>query len=120
VTVLAYGTMLHVCREAAEEAAGRDIDVELIDLRTLWPLDIDTVLRSVEKTGRLVVVHEAPRTCGYGAESAAQIAERAIDVLKAPIVRVTGLDTPFPYTLEQDYLPDVPRILQGIETAVGY
>jgi 2-oxoisovalerate dehydrogenase E1 component beta subunit len=120
VTLLAYGTMLHVCREAAEEASGRDIDVELIDLRTLWPLDIDTVLESVERTGRLVVVHEAPRTCGYGAEISAQIAERAIDVLKAPIVRVTGLDTPFPYTLEQEYLPDVPRVLQGLETAVEF
>jgi pyruvate dehydrogenase E1 component subunit beta len=120
VSLFAYGAMLHVCREAAEEAAKREIDVELIDLRTLLPLDIETLIASVERTGRAVIVHEAPRTCGYGAEIAAQIAERAIDVLKAPIVRVTGLDTPFPYALEQAYLPDVPRVMQGLEKAVAY
>jgi pyruvate dehydrogenase E1 component beta subunit len=119
VTVLAYGSMLHVCREAAEAAArgdgvGSPIEAELIDLRTLWPLDIDL------RTGRVVIVHEAPRACGYGAELAAQIAERAIDALRAPIVRVTGLDTPFPYTLEQAYMPDVPRVLRGLQTVVGY
>jgi 2-oxoisovalerate dehydrogenase E1 component beta subunit len=120
VTILAYGAMLHVCREAAEEAAQRGIEIELIDLRTLWPLDIETVIESVSRTGRAVIVHEAPRTCGYGAELAALIAERAIDCLKAPIRRVTGLDTPFPYALEQSYLPTVPRILQGVEAAVAY
>jgi 2-oxoisovalerate dehydrogenase E1 component beta subunit len=120
VTVLAYGAMLHPCREAAEEAAGRGIETELIDLRTLWPLDIETVINSVERTGRAVIVHEAPRTCGYGSELAAQIAERAIDSLRAPIRRVTGLDTPFPYALEQSYMPTVPRILQGVEAAVTY
>lgn len=120
VTMLAYGAMLHVCREAAEEAAGQGIEVELIDLRTLWPLDIDTVIASVERTGRAVIVHEAPRTCGYGSELAAQIAERALDCLKAPIRRVTGLDTPFPYALESSYLPTVPRVLRGVEAAVAY
>jgi 2-oxoisovalerate dehydrogenase E1 component beta subunit len=124
LTIYAYGAMLHVCREAAEEAAkgavgGRPVDIELIDLRTLWPLDIDCVISSVERTGRAMIVHEAPRTCGYGAEIAAQIAERAIDCLKAPIVRVTGLDTPFPYALEQAYLPDVPRVLQGVAKAMS-
>jgi pyruvate dehydrogenase E1 component beta subunit len=120
VTVLAYGAMLHVCRDAAEAASGRGIEVELIDLRTLWPLDIETVITSVERTGRAVIVHEAPRTCGYGSELAAQIAERAIDCLKAPIRRVTGLDTPFPYALEQSYMPTVPRVLQGVEAVVTY
>jgi pyruvate dehydrogenase E1 component beta subunit len=88
---------------------------ELIDLRTLLPFDIETILQSVHKTGRVIIVHEAPRTCGFGAELAASIQERALLHLEAPILRVTGFDTPFPYTLEPEYLPDNDRILDALE-----
>ena len=94
------------------------IDVEVIDLRTLWPVDIDSIVQSVKKTGRVVVVHEAPKSCGFGAEIVALINEKAFVHLEAPPVRVTGWDTPFPYTLEMDYLPLAGRILPAIlETA---
>lgn len=118
VTVLAWGSMLHEARQAVEDAAAQGVDAELIDLRTLWPVDIDTLVASARKTGRVVIVHEAPRTCGLGAELLSLIQERCFVHLEAPIKRVTGWDTPFPYTLENDYLPRAPRILQGIlETA---
>ena len=119
-TVLAYGAMVPVAAEAATEAAKRDWSVEIIDLRTLVPLDSETVLASVRKTGRVVIVHEAPRTCGYGGELAALIAEQALTSLLAPVLRVTGYDTPFPYTLEHSYLPDAPRVLRAIEHAMSY
>jgi 2-oxoisovalerate dehydrogenase E1 component beta subunit len=114
VTVVAWGAMLHEAREAAEHAEKENVDVELIDLRTLWPLDVDTLVESVKKTRRLVIVHEAPRTCGFGAELMAQVVERAFYHLEAQPVRVTGYDTPFPYTLENEYLPRAPRILKAI------
>jgi 2-oxoisovalerate dehydrogenase E1 component beta subunit len=120
VTVLAYGAMVPVSVEAAEQAGGRGWSVEVLDLRTLLPLDSETMLESVRKTGRVVIVHEAPRTCGYGAELAAQIAEQALTSLQAPVLRVTGYDTPFPYTLEHSYLPDAPRVLRAIEHAMSY
>ena len=119
-TVLAYGSMVPVSTEAAEEAVARGWSVEVLDLRTLVPLDLETVLASVQKTGRVVVVHEAPRTCGFGAELSALIAERALTSLQAPILRVTGYDTPFPYTLEHSYLPDPPRVLRAIEHVMAY
>ncbi|MDZ4063957.1 MAG: transketolase C-terminal domain-containing protein, partial [Coriobacteriia bacterium] len=87
---------------------------EVIDLRTLWPVDIDTIVASVEKTGRVVVVHEAPKTCGFGAEILALINEKAFWRLEAPPKRVAGFDTPFPYTLEMEYLPLAHRILPAI------
>jgi 2-oxoisovalerate dehydrogenase E1 component beta subunit len=115
VTLLAYGSMVPVCEDAAVRAESeRDASVEVLDLRTLLPLDVDAVLASVEKTGRVVIVHEAPRTCGYGAELAAVIAERAITALQAPVLRVAGFDTPFPYTHEQVYLPDAERVMNAI------
>ncbi len=118
VTVLAWGAMLYEAIEAANQAASQGIDTEVIDLRTLWPVDIDTIVASVKKTGRVVVVHEAPKTCGFGAELVALINEKAFLHLEAPPVRVTGYDTPFPYTLEMDYLPLAGRILPAIvETA---
>jgi 2-oxoisovalerate dehydrogenase E1 component beta subunit len=120
VTVLAYGAMVPVSVEAAEQGAARGWSVEVLDLRTLVPLDQAAVLASVQKTGRAVVVHEAPRTCGYGAELAALIAERAMTSLQAPILRVTGYDTPFPFTLEHSYLPDAPRVLRAIEHVMSY
>ncbi len=119
VTVLTYGAMVAPTLEA-QELMGGEADLEILDLRTLWPLDIDTVLESVRKTGRVVIVHEAPRACGFGAELAAQIAERAIDHIAAPIVRVTGWDTPFPYALEPHYLPDPQRIAAGCMRVLKY
>jgi pyruvate dehydrogenase E1 component beta subunit len=115
VTLLAWGGMVPISMEAAEKAVGMGYDIEVIDLRTLLPFDIETILESVKKTGRVIVVHEAPRTCGFGAELAASIQERALLHLEAPILRVTGFDTPFPYTLEMEYLPNVGRILDAIE-----
>ena len=115
VTVLCYGAMVHVCEQAAEEAEKAGRSVEIVDLRTLVPLDEHTVLESVKKTGRCVVVYEAPKTCGYGAELSALIAEQCIEYLEGPVVRVAGFDTPFPYTLEPLYMPDQKRVLAGIE-----
>jgi len=120
LTVLAYGAMVPVAVEAAEQAAARGGSVEVVDLRTLVPLDVATMLASVRKTGRVVIVHEAPRTCGYGAELAASVAEQALTSLQAPVLRVTGYDTPFPYTLEHTYLPDARRVLAAIEHAMSY
>ena len=114
VTVIAYGAMLHEASEAVDEAAKLGIECELIDLRTLWPLDIDCLVTSSKKTGRIVIVHEAPRTCGLGAEISSLLQERCFVYLQAPIKRVTGWDTPFPYALENEYLPRAPRIFQGI------
>jgi 2-oxoisovalerate dehydrogenase E1 component beta subunit len=120
VTVIAWGAMLHEAIEAVDAAAKKDIDCELIDLRTLWPLDIDTVVASAKKTGRVVVVHEAARTCGLGAEISTLIQERCFVHLEAPVKRVTGWDTPFPYTLEIEYLPRAGGILQGIEDTAAF
>jgi 2-oxoisovalerate dehydrogenase E1 component beta subunit len=118
VTVLAWGAMLYEALAAAEEAHRQGIGAEVVDLRTLWPVDIDTILASVKKTGRVVVVHEAPRTCGFGAELVTLVTERAFLHLEAPPARVCGFDTPFPYTLEMEYLPLAHRILPAlIETA---
>jgi len=115
VAIFAYGAMLHVAMEAAELAAAKGINVEVVDLRTLMPFDIDSILNSVKKTGRVVILHEACKTCGFGAEIAAQIAERALLQLEAPIVRVAGFDVPFPYVLEDEYMPNANRVLNAIE-----
>ena len=120
VTVLCYGAMVHTVVEAVDKLAAEGFDPEIIDLRTLLPLDTGAVIRSVEKTGRAVIVHEAPRTCGYGAELAALIAEKALMSLEAPICRVTGFDTPFPYTLENEYLPSTDRVARGIRDTVNF
>jgi 2-oxoisovalerate dehydrogenase E1 component beta subunit len=115
VTVLCYGAMVHTCTEAAEQASAAGYDPEIIDLRTLMPLDAETILESVRKTGRVVIAYEAPKTCGYGAELAALIAEKALLSLEAPIARVAGFDTPFPYTLENEYLPSAERVALAIQ-----
>jgi 2-oxoisovalerate dehydrogenase E1 component beta subunit len=120
VVILAYGAMLHVAMEAAELASAKGINVEVVDLRTLLPFDIETIMTSVKKTGRVVIVHEACKTCGFGAEIAAQIAEKALLHLKAPIVRVAGYDVPFPYVLEDDYVPNAIRVLNAIERVHNY
>jgi pyruvate dehydrogenase E1 component beta subunit len=118
VTLVAWGAMLLEALAATEEVRAQGIDCEVIDLRTLWPLDTDTVVESVKKTGRLVIVHEAAKACGLGAEMVAQICEKAFLHLEAPPRRVTGWDTPFPYTLENEYLPLAHRIVPAlIETA---
>jgi 2-oxoisovalerate dehydrogenase E1 component beta subunit len=119
-TVLAYGAMAQVSLEAATAAAERGWSVEVVDLRSLSPLDTDAVIASVTKTGRVVIVHEAPRTCGYGAELAALIAEKALTSLQSPVLRVTGYDTPFPYTLEHSYLPDANRVMRAIEHVMNF
>jgi len=120
VTLVAWGAMWHEADQAAREAEAEGIDCEVIDLRSLQPLDLDTVVASVKKTGRAVVVHEAPRTCGFGAELVALVQERCFLHLEAPIARVTGFDTPFPYTLEMEYLPRAPRILKSLRETVSY
>jgi 2-oxoisovalerate dehydrogenase E1 component beta subunit len=114
VTLIGYGAMMPLLIDAATKASEQGISCEVIDLRTLVPFDIDTLVSSVKKTGRAVVVHEAPRTCGYGAELVASICERAMEYLEAPIQRVTGFDTPFPYTLEHEYMPNADRVLRAV------
>ena len=114
VTVVTYGAMVPLALRTAAAAATEGIEVEVIDLRTLLPLDIDHVVRSVEKTNRAVVLHEAPRTCGYGAELMAQIVERAFWHLESPLARVTGFDTPLSYALEDAYMPSSARLLKTI------
>ncbi|MFT2214120.1 alpha-ketoacid dehydrogenase subunit beta [Rhizobium giardinii] len=107
VTVIAYGTMVHVALAAADEMG---IDAEVIDLRSLLPLDLDTVVQSVTKTGRCVMVHEATLTSGYGAEVVALVQEHCFYHLEAPVVRVTGWDTPYPHAQEWDYFPGPARV----------
>ena len=116
VTILAYGTMVHVALAGAE-AAG--VDAEVIDLRCLLPLDIDTIAESVKKTGRCVIAHEATRTSGFGAELAALVQEHCFYHLEAPIVRVTGWDTPYPHALEWEYFPGPQRLAEGIRRAMA-
>ena len=118
VTVVSWGAMVYEALSAAEQLQNEGVDCEVIDLRTLWPLDVDTVVESVKKTGRLVVVHEAPKACGFGAEVVQLVTEKAFLHFEAPPVRVTGWDTPFPYTLENEYLPLAHRIAPAVlETA---
>jgi pyruvate dehydrogenase E1 component beta subunit len=118
VTIVAWGAMLYEALDAAQKCAAEGVEAEVIDLRTLWPLDIDTIVASVKKTGRVVVVHEAPKSCGLGGEIVSLINEKAFLHLEAPPRRVTGFDTPFPYTLENEYLPLSHRIVPAVlETA---
>ena len=117
VTLIAYGAMVPVCLEAAEHV---DASCEIVDIRSLRPLDEKTILASVAKTGRVVIVHEAPRTAGFGAELAALIAERAIFDLQGPVVRVTGYDVPYPYwTIEDAYMPSVERVAAAVRSLVA-
>jgi 2-oxoisovalerate dehydrogenase E1 component beta subunit len=111
VTVLTYGSMVHVALAAALDSG---IDAEIIDLRTLVPLDIGAITASVEKTGRCVIVHEATRTSGYGAELSALVQEHCFYHLEAPIERVTGWDTPYPHAFEWDYFPGPDRVVAAM------
>jgi 2-oxoisovalerate dehydrogenase E1 component beta subunit len=120
VTIVTWGAMLYEALAAADEAAKKGIECDILDLRTLWPFDIDAIVESVKKTGRIVVVHEAPKTCGLGGEIIALINEKCFLHLEAPPMRVTGFDTPFPYTLEMEYLPLAHRILPAIQKTVEF
>ncbi len=121
VVVFCYGAMVPVALEAAEKAEqDRKWSVRVVDLRTLSPMDEDAVIEHAKETGRVIVLHEAPRFCGLGGEISAIIAENAIEYMEAPIVRVTGFDTPFPNTLEHHYLPDARRVLDGMERVMTY
>lgn len=120
VTVVAWGAMLYEALSAAGQVAEQGIDCEVIDLRTLWPLDLETIVKSVEKTGRIVVVHEAPKACGFGAEILQQVSETSFLHFQAPPARVTGWDTPFPYTLENEYLPLAHRIVPQLIATAQY
>ena len=116
LTILTYGAMVHVALAAAEEAA---VDAEIVDLRTLLPVDIEVVTASVEKTGRCLILHEATRTGGYGAELSAMVQERCFHHLEAPIRRVTGWDTPYPHTFEWHYFPGPRRVVEGIRQVMA-
>jgi len=112
VTIIAYGTMVHVAQAAATESG---VDAEIIDLRSLWPLDLDTLVASVKKTGRCVIVHEATRACGLGAELASLVQEHCFYQLEAPIERVTGWDTPYPHAQEWLYFPTPKRVIDALQ-----
>lgn len=116
LTVLAYGTMVHVALAAVEE---RGLDAEVIDLRTLVPLDIETIQASVQKTGRCLVAHEAPRTSGFGAELVSLVQERCFYHLEAPVERVTGWDTPYPHAYEWSYFPGPKRLKKALEKVMA-
>ena len=120
LTVVTWGAPVFQCLEAMDNLP-EDVSIELIDLRSIYPFDMDTVAQSVQKTGRCVIVHEAPLTAGMGAEIAARIMEECFLYLKAPVQRVAGFDTIMPYyKLELDYLPESPRIQKGIEECLAY
>lgn len=121
ITIATYGAMVHTALEAAELAEKKHgWSAEVIDLRTLFPFDRDLLIQSIEKTGRLIIVHEAPRTLGLGAEISAYVAENAIDLLRGPILRVTGYDTPFPLAHEKLYMPNVARIYLAMQKIMRY
>ncbi|MGZ8629087.1 MAG: transketolase C-terminal domain-containing protein, partial [Actinomycetota bacterium] len=113
-TLVAYGSMVPLCEQVVDALAD-EASVEVLDVRTLKPLDEDALLASVAKTGRVVLVQEAPRTCGYAAELAAIIAEKAIFDLQGPVLRVTGYDVPYPYwQIEDAYMPSVERVSAAV------
>ncbi|HEY9379421.1 MAG TPA: alpha-ketoacid dehydrogenase subunit beta [Jiangellaceae bacterium] len=120
-TVVAYGPMVRTCLDAATAAAEEGRSLEVIDLRSLSPLDMPVLLDSVRKTGRCIVVHEAQRTLGIGAEIAARVTEECFYSLEAPVLRVTGYDTPYPPArVEEEYLPDLDRVLDGVDRALAF
>lgn len=121
ITLVTWGAMVHETMEAANALSQKGVDAEVIDVATIKPLDMDTILTSVEKTGRCVIVHEAAKTCGVGAEIAAQLAEKGLTSLLAPVARVTGYDTVMPlYRLEKEYMPSVDRILNAATNVLEY
>ena len=120
VTIIGWGAMTHVALQAAEQAGEEGTSCEVIDLRTLVPFDKETLIKSAKKTGRVVIVQEAPRTGGFAGEISSVIHENAILHLHAPVQRVTGLDTPFPYSLEHEYMPTAERVLDAVDETLEY
>jgi 2-oxoisovalerate dehydrogenase E1 component beta subunit len=121
VTLLAYGPMVRTALDAATAAAEDGRELEVIDLRSLSPLDMGTVYDSVRRTGRAIVVHEAPGNLGLGSELAARISEECFYSLEAPVLRVTGFDTPYPAArVEEEYLPDLDRVLDAVDRSFGW
>lgn len=121
ITIVTWGAMVFQCLKAMDENVAEDVSVELIDLRTLYPLDIDRIVESVKKTGRCVVAHEAPKTAGLGAEISALIQEHCFLHLKAPVQRVAGFDTIMPYyKLELDYLPNAKKVGEAVAQTLAY
>jgi len=121
LTLVSYGPTLPTCLEAAHALSSEGLSVEVVDLRSLWPLDLPTVLESVRRTRRCVVAHEAPQSCGVGAELAALIGEHALLDLEAPVARVTGPDAPFPlFSLEHEYMPSIARLTDVALATAGY
>jgi 2-oxoisovalerate dehydrogenase E1 component subunit beta len=120
-TLVAYGPMVKTCLDAATAAAEEGRSLEVIDMRSLSPLDMGPVFESVKRTGRMVVVHEAPGNVGLGAELAARVTEECFYSLEAPVLRVTGYDTPYPASrLEEEYLPDLDRVLDAVDRTFGF
>ncbi|MEI2764964.1 MAG: alpha-ketoacid dehydrogenase subunit beta [Dermatophilaceae bacterium] len=120
-TLAAYGPMVKTCLQAAEAAAQEGKELEVVDLRSLSPLDVDALAASVHRTGRLVVVHEAPVFGGFGAELAARVTERCFYALEAPVLRVGGYDVPYPPArLEEEFLPDLDRVLDAVDRSLAY
>jgi pyruvate dehydrogenase E1 component beta subunit len=120
-TIVTYGAMVARSLQAADVAARNEVEVEVLDLRSLVPLDLDALAASVRRTGRAVVVHEAPLTGGFGAEIVARIVEDCFDHLEAPVLRVTGFDTPYPpATIESHFVPSVERIVAAVDRVVEY
>jgi len=121
VTLIAYGPMVKTCLEAASAAAEEGRELEVVDLRSLSPLDFATVISSVRRTRRAVVVHEAPSFVGLGSEIAARLSEELYYEMEAPVLRVTGFDTPYPPSrVEEDYLPDLDRVLHAVDRSLNY
>lgn len=120
VSLITYGAMVYECEAAAEKAEKEGISVEILDLRSLLPFDGEAIIRTVRRTGRPIIVHEAPKICGFGAEIAAFIAEREVLSLQSPVIRVTGYDTPFPLVYEHLYLPNERRILDAIKKTISF
>lgn len=121
VTLVSWGAMVHETLQVADELANQGVHAEVIDVATVKPLDIDTILKSVEKTGRCVIIQEANPTCSLSSEIAAQIAEHGLTSLMAPIQRVTGYDTVMPlYRLEKHYMPHTGRIMNAVKTVLEY
>lgn len=118
ITLIGWGAQHHQNMKAAEELS--EIGIEVINLRTLKPVDMDAIIKSVKKTGRCVIAHEAPKTQGFGAELTARIMEKCFLYLEAPVMRCCGLDTPFPHTLEEEYLPDAYKVKQALLDTIGY
>ncbi|MDA1196896.1 MAG: alpha-ketoacid dehydrogenase subunit beta [Nanoarchaeota archaeon] len=120
MTIITWGALVKYTLEAVEKIKDK-VNVEVIDLRTIYPFDVEAIIASVKKTGRAMVVHEAPRTSGFGAEIVAQINEKALDSMEAPVVRVTGYDTVLPFAnLENEYIPSEKRIIAGIHKVMDY